>query len=281
LTSNAKLLIVAELEVKADLVILNQDLDHIRQWLSPCDPSSNYANALATKHKGSGEWLLHTHAYQRWKENSDPDHKILWLHGKMGCGKTVLSSTVIEDMKRPSDNSAVPLLYFYFDFRDPEKQLFVGIVRCFIWQLSYQSAIAQHSLKKLYEDCKGGAEQPTLDQLVSTLQDALLLSGRVHIVLDAMDECSTRPDLLAWISMVQLEMPEVSLLATSRAEPEIKIKMDPLSAALSLENGFAEEDIAKYIEHTVRSKGSFGRWQQRPGVQEEIISTLVKKADKM
>lgn len=45
----------------------------------------------------------------------------MWLYGKAGCGKTVLASTIIEEILAcPSD--AVAVAYFYFDFNNAEKQ---------------------------------------------------------------------------------------------------------------------------------------------------------------
>jgi ATP-dependent 26S proteasome regulatory subunit len=48
---------------------------------------------------------------------------LLWLYGEPGCGKTMLSSAVIESMaKHCRINTAQAVAYFYFAFTDIEKQ---------------------------------------------------------------------------------------------------------------------------------------------------------------
>jgi SpoVK/Ycf46/Vps4 family AAA+-type ATPase len=87
--------------------------EHIDKWLSPADPSTNYSRTLKERHPGSGEWLLQDTRYSRWKGQPS---SFLWLYGIPGCGKTVLSSTVIENLKADAGGDRV--LYFYFSFTD-------------------------------------------------------------------------------------------------------------------------------------------------------------------
>jgi hypothetical protein len=46
----------------------------------------------------------------------------LWLYGIPGCGKTILSSTIIEDVLYHYHDPTMAVIYFYFDFNDVEKQ---------------------------------------------------------------------------------------------------------------------------------------------------------------
>lgn len=77
--------------------------DHSRklqQWLSAPDPSMNYNKALNQRHQGSGGWFLRSPEYSAWKTGRD---SFLWLSGIPGCGKTILSSTIIHElMEDPS-----------------------------------------------------------------------------------------------------------------------------------------------------------------------------------
>ncbi|KAL2010787.1 hypothetical protein VTN00DRAFT_3505 [Thermoascus crustaceus] len=70
--------------------------------------------SIALQHKGSGLWFLQSEVFANWKMRSN---SFLWLHGKPGCGKTILSCTIVEDLMRTSSSSQA-LLYFYFDFND-------------------------------------------------------------------------------------------------------------------------------------------------------------------
>ncbi|KAG9230959.1 hypothetical protein BJ875DRAFT_339163, partial [Amylocarpus encephaloides] len=56
--------------------------------------------------------------------------------GIPGCGKTILSSTVTEDILNTYANDpGIVVAYFYFDFTDKEKQKSELMVRSLISQL--------------------------------------------------------------------------------------------------------------------------------------------------
>src|SRR2546423_3629801 len=107
-----------------------QRREKIERWLSPPDPSTNYNKALRQRQEGTGNWFLQSHAFAKWKTQRN---SFLWLYGIPGCGKTILSSTIIEDLKRTL--SRQPLLYFYFDFNDTDKQTLDSMVRSLMSQL--------------------------------------------------------------------------------------------------------------------------------------------------
>src|ERR1700733_4820680 len=86
--------------------------EKIERWLSPPNPSTNYNKALQQRQDGSGLWFLKINAFAKWKKK---ENSFLWLYGIPGCGKTILSSTIIEDLKRTLPRQS--LLYFYFDFK--------------------------------------------------------------------------------------------------------------------------------------------------------------------
>ncbi|PSN59256.1 hypothetical protein BS50DRAFT_641131 [Corynespora cassiicola Philippines] len=98
-----------------DLAV-EQRRGELHRWLSPPEPSTNYNKALQQRQEGTGSWFLHSDAFNMWKSQRN---SFLWLYGIPGCGKTILSSTIIEHLRSLSTQ---PLLYFYFDFTDSEKQ---------------------------------------------------------------------------------------------------------------------------------------------------------------
>ena len=50
----------------------------IRDWLSPCDPSTNFNRAIEAQHRGTGQWFLDLPEYAKWKT----DHNsFFWAYG--------------------------------------------------------------------------------------------------------------------------------------------------------------------------------------------------------
>ncbi|KAI0435273.1 hypothetical protein F5Y09DRAFT_349521 [Xylaria sp. FL1042] len=158
--------------------------DHIiSKWLSPPNPSTNYNNALKSRHPGSGKWFLNHAAYSRWKSHAG---SFLWLHGIPGCGKTVLSSTIVEGLTSRDS------LYFYFDFNDTSKQKFDMTLRSLISQLYDKNQDARACLDSLYSSCSNGSQQPSLTLLSDAFRSMAKKAGEIWLVLDALDECITR-----------------------------------------------------------------------------------------
>ena len=83
------------------------------------------------------------------------------------------------------------LAYFYFDFKDKEKQDLHALLSSLLIQLSDQSDICFDTLFSLYSAYKKAAETPTDDSLAECLKDVLTITGQVpiYLVIDALDEC--------------------------------------------------------------------------------------------
>lgn len=47
----------------------------------------------------------------------------MWLYGIPGCGKTILSSSIIQDtIQRSNDDPTNAVAFYYFDFNEIQKQ---------------------------------------------------------------------------------------------------------------------------------------------------------------
>jgi predicted AAA+ superfamily ATPase len=69
----------------------------------------------------------------KWNEPSSisASERLLCISGTHGCGKTILASSIIEDLK----SKQLQTLFFYFSGKDASLQNLDGIVRTFLWQL--------------------------------------------------------------------------------------------------------------------------------------------------
>jgi hypothetical protein len=74
--------------------------------------------AKEKRQEGTGNWFITSTAFLEWKLGL---RRHLWLHGLAGCGKTVLTSTILDHLHDARPGSCV-CLDFLFDFRDQDKQ---------------------------------------------------------------------------------------------------------------------------------------------------------------
>ena len=59
-------------------VIGKEMLQNLKEWLSPPDPSTNYAIGLRDLHEETATWFLEGRIFQEWHSIGS----LLWIHGK-------------------------------------------------------------------------------------------------------------------------------------------------------------------------------------------------------
>ncbi|THW00734.1 hypothetical protein D6D25_08823, partial [Aureobasidium pullulans] len=174
------------------------------------------------------------------------------------------------------------LLYFYFDFNDVRKQTLDGLLRSLVWQL--KSFSGNHaSLEMLYDHGKLQASIPKLKELLETTLFAS--SGHVIIVLDALDECTERSELLPWLSQIAGRCTSnVQIIITSRKEYDIQVALEKwmaTDAMISIPHSEVDEDIRTYVRARIIADEGLKRWENKPRVQDKIEKHLMDKAQGM
>ena len=257
----------------------------IREWLAGPDPSSNYNAALENRHGGTGSWLIENDVFRSWKQ--DPGSgSMIWLYGIPGCGKTILCSTILEHILQAyasTPNTAV--LYFFFDFNNRDKQRHEIMMRSLLSQLSLHCVNVPPVLEELHSSCLNGNRKPNLDAVLKTFHQMTTAFENTFVVLDALDECNQRPELLANIEeLISWDDTNLRVLVTSRKEKDIEDSISPLTkdeARVCIQSAVVNADICAYVHDQLQTNKKLQRWQCRRDVQEEIENTLVKEANGM
>ncbi|UKZ66398.1 uncharacterized protein TrAtP1_007573 [Trichoderma atroviride] len=265
----------------------DHDRAKLLSWLCQVDPSQMY-NAARDKHEvGTSEWLMTNQQLLAWEKE---DKSLLWIHGKAGSGKSILSSSIIKhlDDKYLSD-PLTAVAYFYFSFTDPQKQGVDIMLASIIKQiLACRPSIPQSALR--LKEYKVSGKRPDTQTLTTALNDAIFGFSAVYIVIDALDECPTlsgeRKKLFKALNAILDKAPEnLHLLFTSRKESDISAAMKrylsrPCSYELDLlaYRPTIDDDIGIFID-TILASDDYESWPA--SVKEEARVSLVEKADGM
>jgi NACHT domain len=244
----------------------------ILTWLTKVDPASNHTAACEKHEPGTGEWFINSHEFSYWLLPG----RSLWLHGIPGAGKTVLCSTIIENvMKRCSPESHC--LYFYFDFSDSAKQKVINMLYSFLSQLSINHIPSD--VRKLYEVCGDGAREATVTQLTTTLLSITRELKSVYIIVDALDESSDRGTLPAVIRDL-CQSDQINMLITSRHEQDLKSALTELmDYIIPIQNECVDVDIRQHVERCLRTDRTLCLWNDT--LKATMTATLVSKAHGM
>ena len=251
----------------------DQNRQQIIDWLSPCDPSVNHIAAKKKHVEGTGRWFLESNEFNDWKEGTKQS---LWLHGIPGAGKTVICSTIIEEIH--NSKSDIECVYFYFDFNDKQKQTVDGFLRSVIVQICACRHDFITNVQSVFDKCNHGTQQPNEDVLVEILL-ALLQGRRTFLFVDALDECTERSQMAQLLKRLIGSVTDLSLLITSRQEQDIKAELqDPMDLILSIQSAEVKVDVELYVRKALEKDSNLKCCRK---IKDEVISKLVEGADGM
>ncbi|EXM14214.1 hypothetical protein FOTG_17372 [Fusarium oxysporum f. sp. vasinfectum 25433] len=248
----------------------------IERWLSPPDCSTNANLARKCRHPGTGAWLLNSPAFQEWKLGT---RQHLWLYGLAGCGKTILSTTILDHLLQIDTHTT---LAFFFDFNDTRKQKLENLLRSLAVQLYHTGNEAARRLDSLFTSHDEGRRQPDTNALSTCVDTMIQITGKAFIIIDALDECTAREELLQWLK--DLASSNAHLLVTGRPEAafrrEIPRSFEERNCVL-LDKEAVNADIRSYVEATLEQKPDFVDKKLSPSLLEEILDKIGDGADGM
>ena len=183
------------------------------------------------------------------------------------------------------------MAYFFFDFRDAQKQHRRDLLSFLLFQLSARSDACHRIFARFYLDHDEGAQQPSDDELSKCLTDMLKVEGQppTYIIIDALDESpnisgmpTAREKVLQFLEeLVGSQLPNARLCVSSRTEIDIRSILEPLArfrVSLHEESG-QMADISGFIKSVVHSDRNMRRWSEEN--KKLVIDTLSEKADGM
>ena len=183
------------------------------------------------------------------------------------------------------------MAYFYFDYRDIDKQKLQNLLPSLLCQLSARSDPCCNILYRLYFAHDRGEQKPSDRAMVECLKEMLTLESEqpTYIILDALDECpiissipSPRDELLEFVAeLVNLPLPNLHICVTSRLEHDIQAVLEhlPLLPVTLHDESGQQHDIASYVTFFVHSNQGMRRWQEAD--KDLVIKTITEMEDGM
>ncbi|KAM3414332.1 hypothetical protein BST61_g10979 [Cercospora zeina] len=251
----------------------------IKTWLDPPDPWMNHETARIGRAADTGDWLLQSPIYRNWRDGTT---RLLWLYGKAGCGKTILCSTAIEDIRAYcNDTDDVGYAVFYCSFSDSRKQSTRDILLSIVAQVCWKEP-GLAMLQNVFDT--HNRKTPSAEEVEKILLTTLRVYRICYLMVDALDECpednDNRRGVLELLARLLHNASNIRILAASRDESNIRSSMQASEAVqLTIDTHVVDADIRKYISAEISRDSGLSRLSSQ--VKAQIEDTLTNRADGM
>jgi hypothetical protein len=172
--------------------------------------------------------------------------------------------------------------YFYFDFNDAQKQDPKLMLRSLLCQLVQRLVIIPKGVEALFSSCENGRREPPLHALLEVIRQAAREFTQVYLVLDALDECTQRSELMDVLEKVAgWQLNNLHLLMTSRKERDIESSLEDYieeEDTLCLQRDIVDKDIQLYVQQRLSRDKSLAKWNKDLAVRQEIEAALMRGA---
>ncbi|RAK90962.1 sex-determining protein fem-1, partial [Aspergillus costaricaensis CBS 115574] len=216
--------------------------------LNTC-PYEDRKNRNDKRVPGTCEWFTTHPKFTNWQQCSSHDLAgLLWVSADPGCGKSVLTKYLVDEVLVGNEQQTVCYFFFKDDF--PDQRSAVSALSAILYQifLAQPQLLADEDVNRVHNH---GEE---LLQSIHTLWDILMsvsaqaTAGEIICVLDALDECRDRDALIEAVNMFYQEHykdRKLKFLITSRPYPHIEHLFRELETELPIIHlsGNGEEEV--------------------------------------
>jgi hypothetical protein len=182
---------------------------------------------------------------------------------------------VLDYLARANDGL---ILSFFFDFGDTTKQTFDGMLRSLAFQIYQKGVGSAAHLDALFHAHQNGSGQPATKTLMDVVHRMLAAESKPHILLDALDESTSRDEIIPWIRGVvsQPDLVHVQLLCTSRPEAEFLRHIPPLIGeenCLPVDKQAVNSDIRSWVMTQLSQRRDF----TEKSLSQDLVLGIQKK----
>jgi hypothetical protein len=255
--------------ITMDMSLKNR-MQQMQDWLEAPKMWEQHSLVCETGEIDTCAWFLRSNAYIDWASGKK---RHLWLRGASGCGKTVLASRVIEELRKRHDgHRGCSIAFVYFTFADTKKHNLSAFLRTLTSQLSIHSSSIRDGMQKIQKPSGSSftsPEGPSDSELEKLLGDSFRAARErnepdhlqhIYVVLDGLDECPHKPGdasrqrICQSIQRLAKAHTNLRCLVASQHTYDIQALMRDLSAEeIEVRSEDTQRDMKAYFEARLAS----------------------------
>ncbi|KAK6542351.1 hypothetical protein TWF694_006310 [Orbilia ellipsospora] len=232
-------------------------------WVSNRNPEADFNRESRHRVEPSGEWLLEMQEFKTWQLSTDAHERILRIIGCPGSGKTVLSTFIIEHLKRQGSKvinttdlrNCTCITSFYCSRNqrnDDITSILAGLIKGILLQLE---ELPSRVLGCYERSCRAGRSGlSSADDPKSLLKSVSALFGKIFILVDALEESSSPNQSVEGLVQLTEALPNMHTVLLSRDTPEVSFRLSSNKQPLTMRlddlnasdiNGYVSEQMEK------------------------------------
>lgn len=255
------------------------DTQRFEEYVKRLEPLDHHVRIKSLKiqnrQPGTCTWIFENKDYLEWL--SSDRSRLLLVAGDSGLGKSVLTSTVIEDLESMSDGPNAPILAYFYCLNTGNtagSQKASRLIQDVIYRIYKQAARDEDLLaeaNRLFVKSKDGKGKPagtgtskdshatsasakSANSLLGDPDEVLvklikLLKRKVIVVIDALDECIDKVEeelyksIHSWLDVDDIQ---IKVFVSSRPETDTMREFDRYTT-LGLEK-YNQEDLSRRVD---------------------------------
>ncbi|KAJ5936709.1 hypothetical protein N7466_003159 [Penicillium verhagenii] len=206
-------------------------------------------------------WILDNEAFKQWQQSQCDSHRLLWIRGNPGKGKTMLLCGIIEELTYIYGDDTI-ISFFFCQATDNRINSATSVLRGLIYLLVEKNPSLRSHLRSQYEKAGRALFEDVnawnaLVTIFTSILEDLSLKATTYIVIDALDECTSGLDLLLKL-IVQMSAthPQIKWLVSSRNYANIIKRLNSttqIALLLELNEESVSEAVKFFIEYRVNT----------------------------
>jgi hypothetical protein len=128
---------------------------------------------------------------------------------------------IIDELKSSVSSPESPIAFFYFDYRDKDRQTPTSLLLSLLKQIVATLLETPKCVVEAYEKADGGSDSLPLRELENMIFDITSSVRQIHLIIDALDECDEsthRKTVLQLLGRIN-RISNIYIFVTSRQYP--------------------------------------------------------------
>ncbi|KAF5247561.1 hypothetical protein FANTH_6312 [Fusarium anthophilum] len=217
--------------------------------LSSHDHISPHRQNCKKRHGDTLQWFFQLPELHRWMAG---DSQILWCSGKIGSGKTILASSVVNYILTEKKTPRELITFFFARFDNQNSLKSETILRSIVRQAIESASMIDDTLPLLETLISlDGLAANTLKRLVTKIAKEV---DKLYIIIDGLDECEPveRRDLLNTLASLVALNGGIKLFLSTRDTVANEIRRAFASCEhVSIGRSTVQSDISAYVVSTI------------------------------